>query len=169
MAIKRVIILVLALVTGFGAAGLASATDWQTYRNHDHGFSLDYPADLFDRRDKAAFGEGVVFSSDDGRRKLAIYGFHNGDELPMKTVRDIVVENYVDREITYERLKGNWLVLSGYETIDGEQMIFYNRLESNRAGNRFSAFEFTWPVAGREKIDPLLKRMTDSLGSPTGR
>lgn len=142
------------------------AADWQTYRNHEHGFSLEYPADLFTQRGPSENWEGVRFSSKDERRFLSIYGFNNGDELPLKQVRDIIIENYSDREVTYQRLKDNWFVLSGYEKINGEEKIFYHRLASNKAGTRFAVFEFVWPLSQRDEIEPLVKRMSHSLTTP---
>ena len=147
----------------------ASSADWQVYKNHEHQFTIDYPAGLFNSRGPAEGGEGVTFSNSERALVLSIYGFQNGDELPMKTVRDIVVENYGDREITYERLTKSWMVLSGYEQINGREMIFYHRLATNEAGNRYSVMEFTWPVANRQSVDPLLKRMSRSLTSPTAK
>ncbi|PCH48267.1 MAG: hypothetical protein COC23_00295 [Hyphomicrobiales bacterium] len=143
-----------------------AAADWQTYRNHEHGFSVEYPADLFTQRGPSENWEGVRFSTQDGRRFLSVYGFNNGDELPLKQVRDIIIESYSDREVTYQRLKDNWFVLSGYEYIDDEKMIFYHRLASNKAGTRFAVFEFVWPVSQRDEIEPLVKRMSHSLTTP---
>ena len=157
---------ILCAVALFPAQSLAAGPDWQTYENHEHGFTVDYPMGLFNRMSSAEGGDGTTFTNTSGDVSLSLYGFNNGDELPMRTVRDIIVENYADRDITYERLRKGWFVLSGYETINGVPSIFYHRLAKNRDGNRYSVMEFTYPVGDREMIDPLLKRMSRSLTSP---
>ena len=163
LSVARALLIALGL---FVTAAIANAADWQTYVNHEHGFQMDYPAHLFSSYGPAEDGDGTTFRSIANDKVLSIYGFQNGDELPIKTVRNIVVENYSDREITYERQKNNWLVLSGFQTDDGVRNIFYHRLASNRAGDRFAVFEFVWPESARADVDHLLKRMTDSLTSP---
>jgi len=165
--VRHVFLSLFLLLTGVFTS--ASAADWQTYQNHEHGFSIDYPAGIFTTRAPSEDGEGVTFSNPEKSLRLSIYGFQNGDELPMKTVRDIIVENYADRDVTYERLTKNWIVLSGYENPDGERTIFYHRLAINKAGDRFSVFEFKWPESRRSEIDPLLKRMSRSLTSPKAK
>ena len=144
----------------------ALSADWQVYKNHEHGFSVDYPLDLFARIEPAEGGDGTTFRSADGDIVLSLYGFNNGDELPMKTVRDIIVENYGDRDITYERLTDRWMVLSGYESDQGARSIFYHRLATNASGDRYSVLELTYPESKRELVDKLIKRMSRSLTSP---
>jgi hypothetical protein len=148
---------------------LAMNADWQVYKNHEHQFTIDYPAGLFTQRGPAEGGDGVTFTSPNDSLVLSIYGFQNGDELPIKTVRDIIVENYSDRDITYQRLKDDWFVLSGYEMINNQRMIFYHRIAGNSDGTRFAVFEFTWPEKDRQAIDPLITRMSRSLTSPAAR
>jgi len=144
----------------------SSAADWQVYKSHQHGFTIEYPAGLFTTRNPATNGEGVTFSNPEQSLELSIYGIRNQDNLSMRDVRDILVDNYSDREITYERFTKKWMVLSGYEKIDGQDMIFYQRLAISKSGTLYSGFEFIWPEESRGKIDHLLKRMSRSLKPP---
>ncbi|MEE9375480.1 MAG: hypothetical protein V3V04_04020 [Rhizobiaceae bacterium] len=143
-----------------------SAADWGTYSNPRYGFQVDYPLDIFDTTKQADNGDGVIMETFDGAIEFRAYGFMNGDELPLKQVQKIILEDSDGRDVTYKRNKGNWIVISGYEMEEGRRMIFYQRLAASADLKKFSAFEFIYPESDRAIYDPMLKHLSLSLTAP---
>ncbi|MEE9313482.1 MAG: hypothetical protein V3V02_02440, partial [Rhizobiaceae bacterium] len=121
------------------------AADWATYSNPRYGFSVDYPLDIFDTTKKAPSGDGVTMETHDGNVEFRAYGFMNGDELPLKQVQNIILEDSDGRDVTYKRIKDNWIVISGYEMEGDVRMIFYQRLAASADLSKFSVFEMIYP------------------------
>lgn len=145
----------------------AIAADWTTYGNARYGFSVDYPANLFTQQQASDNGDGITLKSEDGAIEFRAYAFNNGDELSMRDVRDILLQNMDGRSITYKRIKGSWMVISGYERSGGDTRdIFYQRIQSSRDGTRFSVFEIIYPETRRDEVDRLIRRMSLSLTPP---
>ena len=145
---------------------LAQATDWDTYSNARYKFSVDYPKGLFEVTKKSDNGDGITLTNIDSSIEFRAYAFNNGDELPLAQVRDIIIEDNDERNVTYKASKKNWIVISGTEEEDGRTMIFYQRLAASSDLSKFSAFEFIYPQADKAKYDGLLKRMSLSLKAP---
>lgn len=149
------------------AAPPALARDWQIYENPNAGFSLEYPAGLFATEEPSKEGDGIILKSADGEIELRAYAFNNGDELPLAQIRDIILADLDGREVTYKRIKNNWMVLSGYESgSSGARDIFYQRLEASPDRSRFSVFEIIYPETRRAQIDGLIARIGRSLTAP---
>jgi len=145
----------------------AGAEDaWGQYCNPRYQFCMDYPTGVFEDRIEADNGDGITLVSTDDGAELRIYGVMNGDELDLKTVQGILADERDDREITYNASKSNWVVLSGYQGTGDDRSIFYQRLETNDAGDRLSGMELVYPEAARATYDDLIKRMSLSLTPP---
>ena len=145
----------------------AEAAEWSTYTHDEYGFSVDYPLNTFDTRKVAESGNGITLESNDQTVEFRAYGFENGDELSLKTVQDIILEDSDGRDVTYKRIKDKWIVLSGFEQEGDRRMIFYQRLQASDDLSKFSAFEMIYPESERATYDPMLKRMSLSLTAPT--
>ncbi|EFL89153.1 hypothetical protein [Ahrensia sp. R2A130] len=145
----------------------AGAQDgWGQYCNPRYQFCIDYPTGVFEDRIEADNGDGITLVSTDDDAELRIYGVMNGDELSLEAVQEILAEERDDREVTYKAAKENWVVLSGYQGKGEGRSIFYQRLETNDAGDRLSGMELVYPESARPTYDGLIKRMSLSLTPP---
>ena len=166
MTAKKLLALIFVLAA-HAAAPLAHAAEWETYANESSGFTVEYPASLFSTLEPSREGDGIVSTSVDGEIEFRAYAFNNGDELPLDQVREIIVSDLDGREITYQRSKKNWIVVSGYEPGEGGvRDIFYQRLEASPDRSRFSVFEIIYPETERATVDKLIKRIGRSLTPP---
>ena len=143
------------------------ATEFATYKNDEFGFSVDFPLGIFENQKKSEAGAGITMETNDGLVEFRAYGFMNGDELPLENVQSILLEDSDGRDVTYKRIKDNWIVLSGFEQEGDRKMIFYQRLQASKDLTSFSAFELIYPESERSVFDPLIKRMSRSLTPPT--
>ena len=151
--------LVLSIV--FAASSNADAAGWQRYAIPDSGLGMDVPVDVFSSVSPASEGEGVTFADASGEITLSVYSIANDDDLTLNDIRDLVRQGFEGRQVTYQRAKGDWFVLSGYEN-DG-RTVFYTRLARSPDGRSFGAFELVYPTARRSEIDSRIRRMSLSL------
>ena len=162
-----IVAVILPLIIANLFSGKAGAVEWKTYTNDTHGFSVDYPLNVFDSEKEAESGNGITLETRDKSVEFRAYGFENGDNLPLETVQKIILEDSDERDVTYKRIKDDWIVLSGYEQEGDRLMIFYQRLQASKDLSRFSAFEIIYPESERSTYDPLIKRMSHSLTPPS--
>ncbi len=149
------------------SAQQAFGAEWGTYSNARYGFSVDYPLDVFDIQKAADNGDGITMETNDRDVEFRAYGFSNGDKLSLKEVQTIILEDSTTRDVTYKRIKNNWIVISGYEMEGERRMIFYQRLAANSNLRSFSAFEIIYPESERAIYDPMLKHLSLSLKAPS--
>ncbi len=160
--LKTLLILIFVL-TGQQAFGM----EWGKYSNPRYGFSVDFPLDVFETTRESENGSGVTMETLDQSAEFRAYGFTNGDELSLKEVQTIILQDSATRDGTYKRIKNNWIVISGFEMEGERRMIFYQRLAASADLSSFSAFEMIYPESERALYDPMLKRLSRSLTAPS--
>ena len=69
-------------------------------------------------------------------------------------------------EVTYRRVTGNWVVVSGYQKGQNGVEIFYERAQFNGDRSVVAAIVLTYPKSGREIYDPLVGAISKSLTTP---
>src|SRR5262245_37653400 len=97
-----------------GPAPTPARHDWTFLRNDRFGFSLHYPADIFEAERASQAGDGQVFVSREGDARLLVGALPNVDRMsPGAYQEHIARQSYADYAVTYRRLSGNWFALSG--------------------------------------------------------
>lgn len=137
----------------------AAMADTITYANARFGVAISFPAHLFEYRDDLpANGDGVRFHSADGG-SLAVWGSHNAlNATPASILAEARAIEDPQRAITWSRTGDNWVVMTGYEIGN----VFYERIEVGADGV-LRGFRLAYPQNTREKHDPHIKFMGDSL------
>lgn len=157
--------LALALALAPGLAAPAAAETWETHVNPVYGFRLEVPDHLFDIRRKSRARDSVQYDTYDGDITLLAAGSDNLGGLDTHGFFEDRLAGYPDREVTYSRVTGDWLVLSGYLDPD-RRRIFYERYEIAADGSSFSGFQLVYDAARRPDVDDLIGRIGRSLTPP---
>lgn len=155
----------------FGAAESAIAQDpgWRTYQNDLLGYRGQYPAVLFGPPTYSDNGTGVVFTSLDGAAELMFIGAAELVSDGPDAIATMLSREDDIGEVTYRRVAGDWLVLSGYmkqRAVDGSPLIFYQRVEFGGRGQAISGFRIIYPASQRATYDHLMARLGRSLTPP---
>jgi hypothetical protein len=146
-----------ALILMLPAAAMAvtSATsNWTAYRNAKHGFELRYPAELLTLETVPANGDGVLWTTPDGRAKLFAGAVVNEGGDTLESYRRFLIEDtYAGWTIDYAPVRRNWFVLSGQR--DGEMV--YERVTFACAGRMIYGWQLRYPVAERALYDRIVE------------
>ena len=143
------------------SAGAAAGHRWQHYLNARFGTRADYPADIFARSSTSDNGDGVRLTSQDGA-VLTIFGSWNALEQTPETLAASLQENDPQRygAVTYREVKPKLLVLSGIR----QGRVFYERRAFGDPSGAVHAMIIEYPLARRRSYDPLVVRLSRSLG-----
>jgi len=75
----RGLALAIGLILLLGNSAVRAALDWVPYVNQRFGFSLRYPANLFEPERKSEAGDGEVFAGMRGQGRLLVGALENSD------------------------------------------------------------------------------------------
>jgi hypothetical protein len=144
--------------------GFAAAQErWATYTNARFGTTADYPADIFDVRERPPEnGDGQSFRRKDDRARLSIYGHYNVEADTSKSY----LEKYVNQQgVSYRRVTARSYIISG--TREGD--IFYERCNfpENRDGI-INCVSVNYPAQEKTAWDPIITRLSKSLRTKRG-
>ena len=143
---------------------IQASAEWQTYRNSEYRYSVQYPAELFEGS-AAPDNGGITLYATDRRALLFIFGGANQKgESARQLANGLAILPDVYR-VTYRRVAANWFVLSGYLSPSGD--IFYERVELGPKGRFLSGFRLEYPVSQRSKFDHLIGKIGKSLKAPS--
>ena len=159
MIVRRSVFSFIFLIT---LAGQAVARDtrleqgWTDYRNERFGFSLRYPADVFEPEKASEAGDGQVFVSRDGNARLLVGALSNDSGQSPAAYQDYIArQSYAGYRIDYRRLSGSWFVLSG----EGNGKIFNEKVMFSCAGRLINSFAMIYPTNLRATFDPIVEGM----------
>ncbi len=134
--------------------------DWSEYRNDEHGFSLSYPAALFDLDRSRQKESAVAFVSEDGDAELLVGAFANDqDHTPASYQRYIAEKSYPGADIDYAPRGQSWFVISG----ERDGAMHYEKVMFSCDGGVINSFAMVYPVGERELYDPIVERIEDSF------
>jgi hypothetical protein len=151
--VQALIVAILALAaTALAAAG--QGRDWTTYRNERFGFSLRYPAGIFQTERTSESGDGQVFVGMRGHGRLLVGAFVNDDRHTVESYQSFVAKrSYSGFDITYAARRQSWFVLSG----EGNGSVFYEKVMFSCGGNVINSFVLTYPLDSKSEFDPIVE------------
>ena len=136
------------------ATAQTAANEWTVFRNDRFGFSLSYPADVFQLERTSDAGDGQVFLSRDGDARLLVGVLPNKDRLSPAGYQDYVArQSYPNFAISYRRVSGNWFVLSG----EGNGKTFYEKVIFSCNGRLINSFAMIYPVERGAVFDRVVE------------
>lgn len=147
-------------------SGMAPIT-WTNYVDDSFGFSVDLPLGLFEPNDEAG-GQGMTLAEVGGSGQLSIYG-GAAQGLTLDQFAERLSAGPQVRSITYKAGGNSWFVLSGDYAPDAAEstpLIFYTKVLLSPDGNRFSAFEISYPKAEKARYDTVIERLESSMTRP---
>lgn len=147
------------------AAAPGDPAGWTTYRNERFGFAFAYPNALFQPvppragdglSDPAAERSGQAFTSRDGHAFITAVAAPNATGGgPLAYRARAIANSYARARITYDRVEGDWFVVSGFKGRD----IFYERVLFSCGGRVVNAWVATYPAAQRARYDPIVEAL----------
>ena len=138
--------------TAISAAG--QGTNWSTYHNERFGFSLQYPADVFESERTSEAGDGQVFVGMRGQGRLLVGALINNTRHTVESYRSFIAkQSYSGFDISYAPRGQTWFVLSGER--DGR--VFYEKVMFSCAGAVISSFVLTYPTDSKRQFDPIVE------------
>ena len=143
------------------------AVTWTSYRDPEHGYSVELPLGLFEAVE-AEGSPGITLAEVGGAARLSFYGgpaegmTRDGLEARLAAGEDVAV-------VTYRDGGDSWFVLSGYYQPDGEgsSTIFYTKVLFSADHGSFSAFEISFPEADKPRFEAVVERLEDNFTRPT--
>lgn len=135
---------------------------WTEYRNERFGFSLRYPADIFEVESRSEAGDGQGFRSKDGAASLLVGVLRNTDgHTPKSYLQYIAQRSYAAFTVGYHRLQNSWFAVSG----ENADTIFYEKAILSCRGALITSFALLYPKVQRGTFDLIVERMEDSFRS----
>lgn len=152
---------VLVAALGFlPALAAAQEMDWGVYRDRDHGCRLDFPRALFSP-DPEEPGQPQRFSSTDENTYFRVMGAENRAGWTPEDIKEKYLSADMPGDITYERTRGEFLVLSGYR----EGKIFYTKVAVSNDGRTACILDITYPRPLKRRFDGIVTRMSRSFSA----
>jgi hypothetical protein len=146
----------------------AMTDEWQRFADREFGYSITLPDDGFEvELDPSQ--NGLTLYEIGGRAQIDVYAFENEERLTLEQIRDALSEAQRIREITYSRSGASWFVISGYyRRLEDEatDLIFYAKFMLSADRRSLSAFEASYPIVDKQRFDPTIERIEDSLTRP---
>jgi hypothetical protein len=148
---------------------------WIAYRDKAFGYGFEYPTVIFkptggdptatlaDSKRKS----GQVFRSGDGNAFLLTAAFENNSRLDLVAYKERIASTaYKGATVEYERMAGNFFVLSGFRGKD----VFYERVTFSCGGRVVNVWTMTYPRTEGALYDRIVEevartfRPTDGAG-----
>ena len=145
------------------AASEAPARNWPTpgelhyrrYSNSDYGYTFEYPDNLLQWGEPIGGDRGQAFETADGTATLLV--FATDDEAGALRDQYETELNRDDQDVTYEVMRPDWFVVSGYEG----RYVFYQR--TFRSGGGLRTFRLRHLASDREYFGPITQRLSHSF------
>ncbi len=155
-------LIALALVSATDAVAFS---DWATIHNKRFGFSIAYPANILFPAPTPSGQDGRVLQSKDGRAKMLVATFENGENLSLSGYRDFLLSDiYAGTKLDYAPQKARWFVLSG---VRGDQM-FYERVTFSCGGKLINSWAMLYPTAERKLYDKVVEAIARTYTAGSG-
>lgn len=136
---------------------LAQTLSWSAHWDDD-GCRLEYPSSVFAAREPEPEGPHHFSGPNEGTN-FRVLGVDNTSRRTPADIKAEYLRSNIPGEITYERTKREFLVLSGYR---GES-IFYTKVSVSKDGKMACVLEITYPREDKRKFDGIVTRMSRSF------
>jgi hypothetical protein len=147
------------------ATHAAAFTDWATIHNKRFGFSIAYPANILFPAPTPSGQDGRVLQSKDGRAKMLVATFENGENLSLSGYRDFLLSDiYAGTKLDYAPQRERWFVLSG---VRGAQT-FYERVTFSCGGKLINSWAMLYPTAERKLYDRVVEAIARTYTAGSG-
>jgi len=141
----------------------AQDAGWRTYTNERFGSRIEYPANIFSPEPPPENGDGRRFKSRDA--EFTISAGYNVMSDTLQSLEDSL--RHPDpgspadfANVTYRLSKGNVLVLSGFRA----DRVYYDKFVFSRDHETVHHFAITYPASAKGTYDPVVERMSKSMG-----
>jgi hypothetical protein len=147
--------------TGREQTEAVRAPGWGRYHDRELGMTFDFPAHVFSLKSAEQGGQGVVFSTPDGRARIRVFAVANeANDTPRRYLDRIAKAG--EGRFTYVRATSRFFVASGTR----EGMIFYRRCNfPASADHRISCFHMDYPQQEKRAWDGVVTRISLSLAA----
>lgn len=143
------------------AGSAAWAVSWTSYHNERFGTTADRPADWTEGTPPDN-GDGLAFTSGDGKGKLTISGIMSVGTLQEDTSSRLQPQD--GETITYKATGKNVVVVSGTKG----DTIFYRRSLSSCKGRVWNMISLEYPTADKAQYDEIVAHVAGSLRAGSG-
>jgi hypothetical protein len=145
-------------VASFPTLAVAQELDWAVYNDDVYGCSLDYPRSVFSP-DAEQAGEPQRFSSAEEDIYFRVMGAKNASGWTPREIRRRYLQAEMPGDITYERTKPEFLVLSGFR----DKNIFYTKVAVSADRSVACILDITYPPSQKRRFDAIVTRMSHSF------
>ena len=154
----RSLLVITTLLMGISTA---HGAEWSHYSAS--GVSIDLPTGTFEVADRSP-GRLRLTDADRGAQ-LEVFTGRNAQDFSIADFKREVSNADPNRIIVYEASGRTWFVVSGYmpDPEGEEELIFYAKFLFDPTGNRFAAFELSYPRRLKASFDWTLTRLEKSL------
>jgi hypothetical protein len=164
----RVIAIVASIVAFMTCAAARDAFDWMPYVNERFGFSLRYPANIFEPERRSEAGDGEVFAGIRGRGRLLVGALENSDGHTVASYMNMIrLQSYGAYNVDYAPRGATWFVLSG----ENDRDVFYEKVVFSCSGRVINSFALIYPIESKRDFDPIVEGIekTFRAGPDCGR
>lgn len=156
------VLLILALFFLASPGESADRFKWRSYTNARFGYQLEYPPTL-GARPESENGDGRMFVSLDGKKKLIVFASHNVTGRSMKEKFQSSLEDWSGdgKKVTYKAMGESWMVISG---TDGDGIFYVKTIRSKTGDDEIDAtMIFIYPASARKSYDRHTGRIAGSF------
>ena len=164
----RALTLVVGLISILGSSAARAALEWVPYVNARFGFSLRYPANIFEPERRSGAGDGQVFAGIRGRGRLLVGALENSDGQTVDSYMNMIrQESYAEYKVDYAPRGATWFVLSGQNDRD----VFYEKVIFSCSGRIINSFALIYPIQSKREFDPVVEGIEKTFrpGQDCGR
>lgn len=132
------------------------ALRYRHYQNEAYGYRLEYPDNLFDSDEPIGGDRGWSYRTEDGSAVLLVFATDGGTDA-LEREYEAELERF-DQEVSYQVLRPNWFVVSGYEG----PYVFYQRTHRSADGG-LRTFRLRHLARDKDYFGPITERLSYSF------
>lgn len=143
----------------------AHAGGWSRFVDPEGRYRIDLPTTSFQMEPYDRPGHRTL-SELDGSAVIDTYSGRNLKRLgPSEFIAQLSAAPRI-RDITYIAKGRSWFAISGHYVREGSEvagLIYYAKFVFSRDLTRFAAFELSYPVSEKRRMDPVVVRLEESM------